>query len=145
VVESGDIGALSIAAESVGGSPVSVTVASEVFRSRILAGLGDPENIAIIRSITKESKTAVKISSETHIPASTVYRKLVELKELGLVIRDHVEIKGGKRLTFHVAAFSEIRLKSAGGVLRLEMVPSAAAASRAWLNLLWSNSLPEGT
>ena len=145
MVASTDAGALKITSEPVARGPVSLTIGDEALRSRILAGLGDHENMAIIHSIAKESKTALAISLETQIPASTVYRKLVELKELGLVIRDHVEIRGGKRLTYHVAAFSEIRLKSVGGVLRLELVPSAAAASRVWLNLLWSSSLPQTT
>jgi len=145
VVESAEVGALNANVESVEGGPVSLTIADEVFRSRILAGLGDPENILIIRSITKESKTAVTISSETHIPASTVYRKLVDLKEMGLVVRDRIEIKEGKRLSYYKAAFSEIRLKSVGGSLRLELVPTTGAVNRAWLGLLWGRSLPEGT
>ena len=126
-------------------SPGPLVVDDGSFRSKVLAVLGDPEKVSIIGTITKTGKTSLAISSETRIPPSTAYRKLVELRNLGLVVRERVEVREGKRISYYVAAFTEIRLKSADGHLRLEMVPSEATVSRLWISLLWDSQPPEET
>jgi hypothetical protein len=145
VASSHEAEGLNVRADSAVSSPGALVVDDGSFRSKVLAVLGDSEKVAIIGTITKTSKTSLAISSETRIPPSTVYRKLVELRNLGLVVRDRVDVRDGKRLSYYVAAFTEIRLRSADGLLRLEMVPSEATVSRLWISLLWNSQLPGET
>ena len=102
---------------------------------RILKALADPENTKIMMCILRDSKSAQTISAETQIPQSTVYRKLDELKEAGLVMTQRFMVNSGKRVDYLLVTFSEVRLSVSEGRRVVDLIPTDEAASAKWLGL----------
>jgi len=102
---------------------------------RILKALADPENTRIMMCILGQSKSAQAISAETAIPQSTVYRKLDELKEAGLVMTQQFVVSAGKRVDYLIVTFSEVKLSVQDGRRVIELVPTDTAATAKWLGL----------
>jgi len=102
---------------------------------RILKAVADPENMQLMMSIRKESKPAQVLSAETGIPLSTVYRKLDDLKEAGLVMTEHFIVQSGKKVDFIITTFSEIKTVIEADKVAVEMVPSTTSANVRWLSL----------
>ena len=102
---------------------------------KILKALADPENTKIMMLIEHESKSAQAISAEAGIPQSTVYRKLDELKDAGLVMTQRFVVSSGKRVDYLIVTFSEVRVAVEGGRRVIELKPTSEAANAKWLGL----------
>lgn len=102
---------------------------------RILKAVSDPENARILIGVKKQSKPAQTISAETSVPLSTVYRKLDELREAGLVMTEHFTVTAGKKVDYLTATFSELRITIEGDRLAVDIIPSDETAGIRWLDL----------
>jgi len=58
---------------------------------KILGSLAILESRIILFSLVKKAKTAEELAVEENLPQSSVYKKLGELEELGLVYVDNAE------------------------------------------------------
>jgi len=102
---------------------------------RILKAVSDPENTKLMMLMKRTSKSAQALSAESGIPQSTVYRKLDELKDAGLIMTEHFSVTAGKRIDFLIVTFSEVRMSINEETLSVEIVPSDENANMKWLNL----------
>lgn len=102
---------------------------------KILKALADPENTRIMMLILGQSKSAQTISAEAGIPQSTVYRKLDELKDAGLVMTQHFMVSGGKRVDYLIVTFSEVTVIVENGRRVIDLKPTDEAANARWLGL----------
>ncbi|MDI1495820.1 MAG: Transcriptional regulator [Cenarchaeum symbiont of Oopsacas minuta] len=69
---------------------------------KIVVILADVEARAIIFSMVRESMTASDLSQTLKIPLSSVYKKLSDLKDLGLIdVEKNVLTKEGKKHKFY--------------------------------------------
>lgn len=66
---------------------------------KILESLANLESRIIIFSIVKESKTAESIAFDEKLPQSSVYSKLRDLENLGLICVDDIEKTSAGRIT----------------------------------------------
>ncbi len=77
----------------------------------ILKKLGDKHSRRILQHTMEKHKTAEEISSELGIPLSTVYRKIKELKETGLlIVEKSVVTKDGKVCDLYRSAIKGVRV-----------------------------------
>src|SRR5690348_12399169 len=91
-------------------------------RQRMVAALGDSETQEILSLVIKESKTSAAISTELNLPISTVYRKMGQLRECGLILIDRFLVSpDGKREAVYSCAFTEIKFRPEAGGLGLEI------------------------
>ncbi|MDA4123300.1 MAG: hypothetical protein OK456_08995 [Thaumarchaeota archaeon] len=102
---------------------------------KILKAMADPENMKIMVRIREIPKSAQTLTVETGIPLSTVYRKLDELKETGLVTPQHFIMKAGKKIEFLIVTFSELKTTIEDGLVRIDLVPTNETANLKWLGL----------
>lgn len=102
---------------------------------KILNAVADPDNVKIMTLVRKESKSAQALSVETGIPQSTVYRKLDELKEAGLVMTEHFTMNAGKKVDYVITTFSELRVIFQDAGASVEIVPTSDTANLRWLGL----------
>lgn len=102
---------------------------------KILKAVSDGENAKIMSVIRKEPKSAQMLCSETGIPLSTVYRKLDELREAGLIMTEHFVISSGKRIDLVIVTFSELRMVVEQGRFVIDITPSDETANIKWLSL----------
>lgn len=116
-------------------------------REKIIAQLADLESRQIVASVLREPKTAVAIGQEMSLPSSTLYRKVSELKECGLLMVDSFSIRpDGKREARYVCSFTEIVLRPGDREVELEVTPSARSLEKRWFELFFSRatrSFPE--
>lgn len=102
---------------------------------RILKAMADPENARILTCVKKASKSAQALSAETGIPQSTMYRKLEELKDAGLIMTEHFVMTGGKKVDYVIITFSELKVSVLEGSVQVEIVPSDETTNLRWLDL----------
>jgi hypothetical protein len=113
--------------------------ATDDLRERILAQLADIESLRIIASVLNERKTAIEIGKELGLPSTTLYRKVSELKECGLLTVDTFGFRpNGKREAQYGCAFSEIVLRTTSHGLELELIPSRKSQEKRRFELLSS-------
>jgi hypothetical protein len=110
-------------------------------RRQIIAALGDPEAQQIISIIIRESKTSLTIAKELGLPPSTVYRKIGQMRECGLLLIDRFLIStDGKREALYTCAFTEIRFKTEAKDLGLEITLSQKALEKKWFEIFFSKT-----
>lgn len=102
---------------------------------KILKAVADPENARILVRLRSKEKSAQDVSGETGIPLSTVYRKLDELRESGLVMIARFSVTSGKKVEFLAPTFSELRISMGEDQIRVDIVPSDETANIRWLDL----------
>src|SRR5208282_5928098 len=61
-------------------------VVGEFAKQRILSALADPYSRKILDAIIEENKSALELSKECGIPITTVYRRLEEMLQDGLIV-----------------------------------------------------------
>jgi DNA-binding transcriptional ArsR family regulator len=112
---------------------------TEDLRERILAQLADPESLQIITSVVKEGRTALELGKELSLPSTTLYRKIAELRECGLVTVDTFEFgPNGKREARFACTFKEIVLRTSREGIELEVIPSARSQEKGWFELFFA-------
>jgi hypothetical protein len=75
------------------------------------------------------------MGAETLIPMSTLYRKVSELKSVGLVIVEGFEIRSGKKVEYLRTAFSEVKVAATENGVTVELIPVSEQVLLKWLVL----------
>ncbi|MEM2923518.1 MAG: helix-turn-helix domain-containing protein [Candidatus Nitrosocaldus sp.] len=88
---------------------------------KILNALADKYNRLILTSTIDEPKSALQISKEHGIPASTVYRKLHVLKKDGLIKVDGSVIDNGKRYYLYRSNIKAINIIFTMNTLKVDV------------------------
>ncbi len=103
---------------------------------RILDTLGDPVVRRILGATDGTARTAPDLNQATGVPLTTLYRKIHELEELGLIgIERSAITPDGKRVDFYRSRLEEARVEVRGGVFRLEARYRSLTAVR--MERLW--------
>lgn len=105
----------------------------------IVASLSDPESRQIIRAVIAKPKTVAEIEKELSIPRSTLYRKLSEMKECGILMVEEFAIRqDGRREALYACPFTELRLKPGLKEVELELIETKESVERKWFELFFS-------
>ena len=116
--------------------------ASGARKEQILEALGDRWCREILRMLNEVPRSAQEILASNGIPASTLYRKLHELTDIGLVgIQRSVISSDGKRVELYRSRLDELRVEVRGAGLRIDVRLRDLAAER--LKEMWRNLRPE--
>ncbi len=109
---------------------------------RILLALGDPIDRALLLALNERARTAPDLMAELRLPHSSVYRKLHELQELGLVGIQRLAITPqGKRVEYYRSLVSGFRVELEGGRLKVNVSLRDLTAERA--KTLWDSMREE--
>jgi predicted transcriptional regulator len=96
-------------------------------------------------SVLASPKTTVEIENEVHLPQSTLYRKITELKESGLLMIDRYEVRSdGRREAVYTCPFSEVHMKVEGGQLVFDVIESERGKERRFFDLFFGRSDSSG-
>ena len=89
-------------------------------KERILDALGDAASRGILLMISEGPRSAQELLTANQIPQSTLYRKLHELQDLGLVgIQRTAITPEGKRVDLYRSLLEELRVELHGTELRI--------------------------
>lgn len=123
------------------GTPATATAEPEPAlgrKERILEALGDRWSREILLMLNDAPRSAQEIQAAHRIPQSTLYRKLHELSEIGLVGVQRSVISGdGKRIELYRSLLDELRVEMRGARLRIDVRFRDLAAER--LKEMWRN------
>ncbi|MCS6767741.1 MAG: helix-turn-helix domain-containing protein [Candidatus Nitrosocaldus sp.] len=89
---------------------------------KVLGALADRYNRMILTSTIDEPKSALQISREHGIPASTVYRKLHVLERDGLIKVDGSVIENGKRYYLYRSNIKAINIVFTMNTLKVDVI-----------------------
>ena len=87
------------------------------------AVIGDPYCREILEITQLVPKTAMEINSETHIPISTVYRRIQTLCDAKLLISSGSISEDGKKFFLYKSTIKEIYVKF-NGSLEITVIPN---------------------
>jgi DNA-binding transcriptional ArsR family regulator len=105
-------------------------------RERILEALGDAAARRILLMLNDAPHSAQELLAANHIPQSTLYRKIHELRELGLVgIQTTVLTPDAKRVDLFRSLVEELHIEMKGNLLDLQVRYRDLAAER--LKSMW--------
>jgi DNA-binding HxlR family transcriptional regulator len=91
-------------------------------KERILEALGDRWSREILLLLNDSPRSAQEIQSANRIPQSTLYRKLHELTEIGLVgVQRSVISADGKRVELYRSLLDELKVEMRGARLRVDV------------------------
>lgn len=100
-------------------------------KERILEALGDRWSREILLMLNDAPRSAQEIQNANRIPQSTLYRKLHELSEIGLVGVQRSVISGdGKRVELYRSLLDELKVEMRGARLRVDVRFRDLAAER---------------
>jgi len=112
-------------------------------KEMMIACLSDPESRRMIRTVMVKPKSAVEIETELHLPQSTFYRKLSELKECGLLMVGEYAVKpDGRREPLYACSFTEVRFRAGREEMELELVETKESLEKKWFALFFSKQDP---
>jgi predicted transcriptional regulator len=108
-------------------------------RERMISSFADQESRRIITAVVAKPKTAIEIEKELDLPQSTLYRKISELKECGLLMVESFDVRqDGRREAVYACPFSEVRFKAEQGVIELEVIQTEESLKKRWFELFFS-------
>jgi DNA-binding HxlR family transcriptional regulator len=91
-------------------------------KERILEALGDRWSREILLMLNESPRSALEIQATNRIPQSTLYRKLHELSEIGLVgVQRSIISADGKRVELYRSLLDELKLEMRGAKLRIDV------------------------
>ena len=91
-------------------------------RERILDALGDAASRGILLMLNESPRSAQELLQANKIPQSTLYRKLHDLQQLGLVGIQRTAITAeGKRVDLYRSLLEELRVDLIGQSLRIQV------------------------
>ena len=112
-------------------------------KERILDALGDSASRGILLMISDAPRSAQDLLNSNHIPQSTLYRKLHELQDLGLIgIQRTAITPEGKRVDLYRSLLEELRVEMFGRELRINARFRDLSAER--LKEMWRDVRKEG-
>jgi|SRR5580658_1335908 DNA-binding HxlR family transcriptional regulator len=105
-------------------------------KERILEALGDRWSREILLLLNDSPRSAQDIQAANRIPQSTLYRKLHELSEIGLIgVQRSVISTDGKRVELYRSLLDELKVEMRGARLRIDVRFRDLAAER--LKEMW--------
>ena len=105
-------------------------------KERILDALGDPAARGILLMLSDVPHSAQDLLAANHIPQSTLYRKIHELQQLGLIgIQRTAITPEGKRVDLYRSLLEELKVDLQGTQLRIQVRFRDLAAER--LKEMW--------
>ena len=105
-------------------------------KERILEALGDRWSREILLMLNESPRSAQEIQTVNRIPQSTLYRKLHELGEIGLVgVQRSVISPDGKRVELYRSLLDELKVELRGARIRIDVRFRDLAAER--LKEMW--------
>lgn len=100
-------------------------------KERILDALGDPASRGILLKLNDAPHSAQELLAANSIPQSTLYRKLHDLQQLGLVgIQRTAITPEGKRVDLYRSLLEELKVDMAGPSLHIQVRYRELAAER---------------
>jgi DNA-binding HxlR family transcriptional regulator len=107
-------------------------------KERILEALGDRWSREILLMLNDAPRSAQEMQASNRIPQSTLYRKLHELSEIGLVgVQRSVISTDGKRVELYRSLLDELKVEMRGARLRVDVRFRDLAAER--LKEMWKD------
>jgi DNA-binding transcriptional ArsR family regulator len=112
-------------------------------KERILQALGDPASRQILALLNDAPLSVQELQAANHVPQSSLYRKLHELQDLGLVaVQTTAFTADGKRVDMFRSRIEEVRVEMRGGVLHVNVRHRDLSAER--LRFMWGRVRREG-
>jgi len=113
-------------------------------KERILDALGDPAAREILLMLNDAPMSAQEMLSSNRIPQSTLYRKLHDLQEIGLVGVQRTAITPeGKRVDLYRSLLERLAVEMYGRTLRIDVKYRDLATER--LQTMWKDYRREAT
>ncbi len=107
-------------------------------KERILNALGDPAARELLLKLNEAPHAAQELLSTNSIPQSTLYRKIHELEELGLVgIQRTAITQEGKRVDLYRSLLEELTVELKGSQIRIDLRFRDLSAER--LRTMWKD------
>ncbi len=98
--------------------------------------LGDPTSRYLLGALDREPHSVQELLEANHIPQSTLYRRLHELRELGMVgIQTSLRSQDAKRLDMFRSLVEEVRVTVRGDLFDLQIQYRNLGAER--LQSMW--------
>lgn len=118
---------------------IALVKVSGRLKEMMIASLSDSESRRIIIAVMAKPKTAVEIETELGVPQSTLYRKISELRECGLLMVEMFEVRpDGRREAVYVCPFAEVRFTAGRGEIELEVIQTEESLEKRWFDLFFS-------
>jgi DNA-binding transcriptional ArsR family regulator len=119
-------------------SPEPAPPAAGSRKERILDALGDPAAREILLMLNDAPISAQEMLAANRIPQSTLYRKLHDLQEIGLVGVQRTAITPeGKRVDLYRSLLERLAVEMYGRTLRIEVKYRDLASER--LQTMWKD------
>jgi DNA-binding transcriptional ArsR family regulator len=93
-------------------------------KKKILEMVSDEYSIKILSNTMKEYKTVNKISAETKIPVSTIYRRIRILEREKLLMISGMIDENGKKVFLYKSKIKTISTFFNGDFVKIEIVPN---------------------
>jgi len=95
-------------------------VTDDVSKQRILTAIADPYSRMILRTITHDTKSALELSKECGIPVTTMYRRIEELLNAGLIVQAKASrTKDGKWFELYRTLVKNINITAEHGLIAI--------------------------
>jgi len=102
----------------------SCQIYDEQQKTNILEVISNEYSIKILSNTMKEYKTVNKISAETKIPVSTIYRKIRMLNREKLMMISGIIDENGKKTFLYKSKIKTISTFFNGDFVKIEIVPN---------------------
>ncbi len=97
-------------------------VVGEFAKQRILSALADPYSRKILDAIMEDNKGALELSKECGIPVTTVYRRLEEMLQGGLIVSvKYSRNKDGKWFEVYRSILKQINITAEKGIVTVRV------------------------
>jgi DNA-binding transcriptional ArsR family regulator len=127
-----------VTANGGGAPPDPVPAPPGTRKERILDALGDPAAREILLMLNDAPLSAQEMLGANRIPQSTLYRKLHDLQEIGLVGVQRTAITPeGKRVDLYRSLLERLAVEMYGRTLRIEVKYRDLASER--LQTMWKD------
>jgi predicted transcriptional regulator len=98
----------------------------------ILEIMADKYSRDLLRTTRELPKSALRISQETGIPISTVYRRIQKLQDAGVVrVSGEINLEGKKHFLYQ-SRVKAISSKVTGEFINIEIIPNPPPTSHGW-------------
>lgn len=104
---------------------------------RILDALGDPVAVSILSALSKGERDGHALVVDTHLPQSSIYRKLHDLQDGGLVyVRRLAFTREGRKVELYSSRIRQISVEFVDGITRVRIRAREDSADR--ISELWA-------
>ena len=121
----GHVHAMKLKTTFVENSEIDLKTSLDEKKDTIPAVIADPYCRKILQIVEMIPKSAIEINSETHIPISTVYRRIQTLCDTRLVKTSGSISEDGKKFFLYKSTTKEIYVKL-NGSLEITVIPNSS-------------------